>query len=215
MFFAPRVLLLTAIVVARSAGAPVISIGGTAVANQGQVSSVAGATTVNFNGLPLGGPQNPTFGIASYQNLFIFADPGNGDLLNDTSRASTAESNPGVTIQFSTPIVYFGLYWGSPDRANTITLYQGANAILTFTGQQLNTQFGVGLGRFNAAYVNFTAGPGESFDRITISPAGSFPFETDNHAFIPAPEPGALGLLAAGLGLLCHRKRNQRRGASR
>ena len=46
--------------------ATTVTVGGTPLANEGQVSSVVGATTVNFNALSNGGPQNFTSGIASY-----------------------------------------------------------------------------------------------------------------------------------------------------
>jgi len=105
-----------------------------------------------------------------------------------------------MSIAFSTPIGYFGLYWGSPDPANTITFFNGATQVFSLTGQALHDQYGVTLGSNNAAYVNFFAGSGENYTRIVISAAGSFPFENDNHAFAAIPEPGSLLLMIAGLG---------------
>jgi hypothetical protein len=66
-----------------------VTLGGTAVAGEGQESSVAGATTVTFDALPLGGPQSPTFGIASYSNLFIITNDA-VDILNDPSNHAEA-----------------------------------------------------------------------------------------------------------------------------
>jgi hypothetical protein len=199
--------LLPAVIVILCANCPAyatsITLGGTVVANEGQVSSVAGATTVNFNALPLFGPQNVTVGIASYSNLFVFGnDPG--DILNDTSRFADPNGplvvNTPLTIDFSSPISYFGLYWGSPDPANLISFFNGGTLLFNFTGQNLHDQLGVGFGLGSAAYVNFRAAAGESYTRIVISANGSFPFEDDNHAFLQAvPEPASFILLGSGL----------------
>jgi hypothetical protein len=186
------------------AHATTVTVGGTVLANEGQVSSVAGSTTVNFNALSNGGPQSFAQGIAQYTNLFIATGTG-VDLVNDLTKFASAGTGQAgdLTLNFSQPITYFGLYWGSPDPLNTITLFRGANSIFTFTGQNLANQFGVPLGISGSAYVNFTASAGENYTRIVISPAGSFPFESDNQAFIAAtPEPGAGLLAAAGLGII-------------
>jgi hypothetical protein len=111
------------------AAAATITIGGTSLANQGQVSSVAGATTVNFNGLSNGGPQNFTSGIASYSNLFI-RTAVTTDIVGDSSPFADPNTAIGdLTITFSQPIIYFGLYWGSPDPLNTITFFNGTTLL--------------------------------------------------------------------------------------
>ncbi len=62
-------------------------------------------------------------GNATYATPFFNAgtDPGcGGGFLGLNGGQST-------TITFSSPINYFGLYWGSPDGYNSLDLYHGAN----------------------------------------------------------------------------------------
>src|SRR5271165_1541268 len=103
------------------AHATTVTLGGTSVTNEGLVSSVAGATTVNFDSLSNGGPQSFMAGIASYSNVFIRTGP-TADIINDLSPFASPNAVD-MTISFSAPISYFGLYWGSPDNTNTISFF--------------------------------------------------------------------------------------------
>jgi len=154
-----KLVLATAacLAVAWPAHATVITLGGSAINDQGQFSTVAGATTVDFNAVALGNQSFAT-GIATYQaNIFSCACSGTGDLLDDTTRGARALVGTALTINFAQPLGYFGLYWGSPDPGNTITFFNGAVQVFSLTGTQLNA-LGVGFGTTAAAYVNFTAG---------------------------------------------------------
>jgi len=201
-------LLLTGVI--SMAHATTVTIGGATLTNQGQVTSVAGTTTVDFNSLPTGGPQTLIAGIATFSNLNIRA-AGGTDIASDTSLFSDPFVGVGdETISFAQPINYFGLYWGSPDPLNLITFFNGATAVFTFTGQQLHDQLGVAFGSGNAAFVNFTAGAGETYTRIVLSPNASFPFENDNNAFraaTAAPEPATFLCWAAGFVLIALARR--------
>jgi hypothetical protein len=194
-------LLVVVTAIAYSATAATITVGGTPLAGEGLISSVAGVTTVDFNALPVGGPQSHTPGIATYSNLRIRSFGGT-DIAGDLSRFAAAHSATGdLAISFSQPIIYFGLYWGSPDPLNTIMFYNGDMLLGAFTGQYLHDDLNVEFGSGKAAYVNFTAGPGESATRIVMSAAGSFPFEQDNHAFTAVPEASTYALTLFGLAL--------------
>jgi hypothetical protein len=71
---------------------------------------VAGATTVDLNSLSNRGPQSFTSGIASFSNLFI-RTAVTTDIAGDTSPfADPTAASGDLTINFSKPIVYFGLY---------------------------------------------------------------------------------------------------------
>jgi len=190
--------------------AATITLGGTAVANEGQKSSVAGATTVDFNGRPSGGPQAFTAGIASYSDVFARTN-SSGDVLDDSSIFVNAIGASDLVIQFSQPIRYFGFYWGSPDPANTLRLFNGSTLLLTYTAQNLHDQLGAAFGSFNAAYVNFAADAGESYTRVVFSTGGSFPFESDNHAFLQAaPEPATWLTAVLGVVVVVRRRAHVR-----
>ena len=205
----------TALITSSPAGADTITIGGISVDDQGQFSSVAGVTTVDFNALS-GGTQDFVTGIASYTSVDIFTCAtctGSGDLPDDTTPGARAfGGGDDFTIAFSEPLSYFGLYWGSPDSDNRIQLFSGVTEVVSLTGAGL-AAFGVGSGVDAAAYVNFFAGAGESFDRVVIT-GGTFPFETDNHAFQvqqAVPEPTSLLLFGSGaLGLIARLRRHKR-----
>jgi hypothetical protein len=164
------------------AGAATVTIGGTPVDDQGSFSAVAGATTVDFNALT-GDTQDVVADIASYTSVDIFrcACSSTGDLLDDTTNGARAFAGDDFAIDFSRPLSYFGLYWGSPDPGNVIRIFNGSTELISFSGQDLLNR-GVSGGLSGGAYVNFFAGPGESFTRVEIT-GTEFPFETDNHAF--------------------------------
>ena len=114
-------------------------------------------------------------------------------------------SLPGtVTIVFSQPLYYFGLYLGSPDTYNEISFYgPDLTLIESFTGNQL-----INPGNGNQLlgnFVNFFISGGGVGEIVMSSATPAF--ETDNHAYDVAPEPGTWCLLGLGLALVAAARR--------
>lgn len=119
-----------------------------------------------------------------------------------------AQTGP-AEVNFSTALSYFGFLWGSADTYNTVSFYDGANLLASFTGSQV---FGSASGsQAVASYFNFQTGAGEKLTRVAFASSQNA-FETDNHAYIAAvPEPETYAMMLAGLGLmgLVARRRKQ------
>ncbi|MBP0029705.1 PEP-CTERM sorting domain-containing protein [Roseofilum sp. Guam] len=160
------------------------TLGGQYVPGQGQFSTVEGADTIDFNsGLPTDGlvtySANPDVAIVSGNIYGAVAPAGDSSpYLTVSPLAATP-----VTIDFSKPIDYFGLYWGSINLSsqNSISFYHQGNLVKSFIGAEID-------GYASNHYVNFFTNPGQLIDSIVLSspvPA----METDNHAYRFAPEP--------------------------
>jgi hypothetical protein len=190
------------------------------VTSQGQFSTVANVTTIDFNS-----GSAPTTGIAQYNAATANVVTGSvgGQYAappNDTSRyfsvgPSTAAT---ATITFTQSINYFGFFAGSLDSFNSIEFFNGngPTPIELLTGTQI-----AALGGFAASgnqtqgiYINiFASNSSEIFNRVRFS-SNSNAFETDNHAYrigntanapVPEPSPMLPALLTFGLGALLAR----------
>jgi hypothetical protein len=200
------------------ADAITLTFGGTAVAGQGQFSSVPGVTTVDFES------GAPTSGLA------IYSAPGPGPAVVSgntiTSALSTddntrylavsvlgdARGTSPVTIAFANPLDYFGLYWGTPSANNTISFFNGNTLLQSFSGDALYSI----VPSTGAAYANFFAEAGESFNKVVLSES-SVAFESDNHAYKvasePVPEPlTSLTAFASVVAGVLMKRQQQRKG---
>ena len=159
----------------------------TITSTPGIATSTIGATTqIDFDN-PNGGLVTSVTGPYA---INYGSDPGGGG-----NFASIGDFNPGpIVITFNTLLDYFGLLWGSPGVSNEVRLFNGATLV---SGPH------DGGGGFTDPFVNFFAtGPGEYFDTVVLSVAGSCCFEVDNVAARAAPEPASLLLLGGALGLV-------------
>lgn len=208
-----------------SSFAAFVNSGGTAVLNQGIQTSVAGATTIDFN---VGGGANPTY----IEDGMTYSGLSSGSIRNnsvgscaqppnDTSNylcVGPTQNTP-VTATYSSLLNYFGFYVGSLDTFNSLEFYNGSTLQFTLTGTQIADKAGIsadgnqGVGR----YINIYATAGEQFNKIVFK-STSNALETDNHAFglvtnIPTvdgniPEPGTLlTIIPAAAFLYFRRKR--------
>lgn len=196
-----------------AAGAPIVTQGGTSLAGQGLVSSIANTVTIDFNSgtapttggiiytLPAGSLNGTTGNIVQGNLASVYASP-----VNNTTPFLTVGltgTRTPVTITFSQLVDYFGFYASSLDPYNSVSFLLGGNTVFTLTGTQIATLGGFAPdgNQSNGLYVNIFAGTGEAFDQIILSSAGDS-FETDNHAFrtvsqstSDVPEPGTMALL--------------------
>jgi hypothetical protein len=209
-------------VISAPAEAIMLTFGGTPVAGHGQFSNVPGVTTIDFES------GAPTSGLA------IYSAPGPGpavvsgntvtstlsvdDNTDDNTRylavsiLGDARGTAPVTIDFANPLDYFGLYWGTPNANNTISFFNGDTLLQSFSGDALYST----VPSTGAAYVNFFAEPGESFNKVVLSDIW-IAFESDNHAYkfaasTPVPEPASSLSVFAGVvaGALVKRKQQRK-----
>lgn len=132
-----------------------------------------------------------------------------------TSGSTNASPGAAATLAFPGLQMYMGLLWGSVDRDNTLTFYNGATMIDMFTGHDVTALANGDQGAAGTFYVNINFS--SPFDRV-VATSPSYAFEFDNVAFstrpIGVPEPGVAGMFVLGLLLLgsgCWLKRREAR----
>jgi hypothetical protein len=209
----------TGILISASAHAGVItfSAGGTIVAGQGEVSSYGVPTTYNFDS------SVPTFTNVSSGGVAIFTAADSSPVVGganaaepygDTSSFASVGSGSihpaSATIVAPSGSTYIGLYLGSVDSFNNITLNQASGASITYDGDQLfNPANPTGnQGNGGSVYLNFFD-TGSTFTSITFTSNGTAE-EFDNVAFASAvPEPATWAMMILGflgIGFLSYRK---------
>jgi hypothetical protein len=120
---------------------------------------------------------------------------------------------------------YFGLFWGSVDKYNTISFLNNGIQVASFGGGDIDGLVSNGGQQTWASnrFVNFDFTGGSMFDEIVFK-STNFAFESDNHAFAKlggpvngssggpvtsVSEPGTLALLGMVLGGLFLRSRKK------
>ena len=184
------------------------TIGGTTVAGQGQFSSKAGATTIDFNSTP----GNLTGGsLLTGSNLPTNVAPF-GDATQYLAIGSSGPLSTTAALNFGSAQTYFGLYWGSIDSANTLTFLDASNNVVA-------TVFGPSPGNgdqtaVGSKYVNFDF-TGGTFQSVMFTTSAAT-FELDNVAigsFVSSvPEASTWTMLMVGffgVGFAAYRRKSR------
>jgi hypothetical protein len=182
------------------AGATTIDFGNSTINNTGTVSAAPPSGTT---------PSGVTY---AYSGGGEFNFDSSSTLPNGTSArpvgstgnfwsigTSSGQNTTGV-VTFANPVNYYGFLWGSPDRYNTVSFYNGNTLIQSFDGSVIKQP--PNGDQSYAKFLNVFADQGNVITKVTFS-STSNAFETDNHAFAAAvPEPETYAMLLAGLGLI-------------
>ena len=189
---------------ASGASAINISYGGDPDGTGGLTTSNPNAVVMDFNdgtfngGSPFGTVSGDSYAIVNGNVAGQYKAPGGttSDYLT-TPEPGDNDATGYVTVDLTTAANYFGMYWGSIDTYNELTLsYQGTKLEESFSRNNMDFT--------GAEYVNFSD---FTFDSFTLA-SNNFAFEVDNIAVAPVPEPGTFVLMGLGLaGLVGMRKK--------
>ncbi|MES1926516.1 PEP-CTERM sorting domain-containing protein [Salinisphaera sp. T31B1] len=198
----------TLLAIAGAASAATITYDATPDANGVPMSSVAGATTVDFNSGCGYASCSGNYAIVSGSASGLYAAPfvpasGSADSTPYLTVPQNLSQSPvSATFSLGTTADYFGLYWGSIDDYNSIAFLLNGTEVASFLGTDIMPPADGNQTAANTnMYVNFFSLP--TFDSITLT-STQYAFESDNHAFAllggsqDVPEPGSLALFGIG-----------------
>jgi hypothetical protein len=195
-----------------------------------QSTSVVGATTENFNLLPVGALGNYSSVIGNYTSgaTIVTANAFGGS--NQTQYISVGAQSGTLTysINFFEDLTYFGFYWGAGDAQNEVRFFNNGNLVQAFrVGDILATLSSDYNGNPNTgqnksekyAYLNFTTTGNTRFDQVVFhNDSKGTGFETDNHSIFnqplipgndptPTPEPATYAMVGAACIALAYMRR--------
>ena len=110
----------------------------------------------------------------------------------DTANYLAAEPSGNVTIKYSEQQKYFGIDWGSVDKYNALTFYNGDKLVDTVTGSQIAANANGNQTSQGSYLVNINFNGNTSYDRVVAS-SSTPAFEFDTVAFsteVVSLEPG-------------------------
>jgi hypothetical protein len=171
----------------------------------GPTTTVPDAQTWDFSGAaPSGITLSTDAAIVSGSSPSQYAEPfiGSGNYL---TVGGTDPSAPTATLTFSTALNYFGVFWGTPDRYNTLNFYDGTNLLASFVPGSTLAGLTASGSNTDARYVDFFADAGTVFDRVEFV-SSQAAFEADNIAYRAVPTPAMLPAIV-GFGLTALKRR--------
>jgi hypothetical protein len=129
---------------------------------------------------------------AGLDSLGLYAEP-----LNDTTNYMAVLGGQSETVTYNKLQSQMGLYWGSIDSYNVLTLFNGANSVTVPV-----PAFASG-GQSSSDSNQYFVISGFAFDKAVFSSNGNS-FEFDNVAVSPVatPEPGTWAMLGLGFAAL-------------
>lgn len=165
-----------------------------------QSTTVAGASTEDFESLPIG-----VLGV--YHSAAIGGTYSGGQIIpHDLYGGAGGVGQYDVvglgntvsqTLQFDSPKTYFGIWWSAGDAANKIEFFDPSNTLLGsyVIGDIIPFLSAAYLGNPNTgenpgeyyAYLNFTTTGGSLIDRIVFENVTASGFESDNHSVFDQP----------------------------
>ncbi len=216
-------IVIAALFMNSTASAYSITVGGTAITDEGLTTSVADATVVDFNSGSM--PANYSGGaVVIGDSASNWASPPDDNTYyysvgprTEGRRVRPRQSSPG-TITFGSLNAYFGFYGGSPDDYNSIELWRDDTQIAVFSGTYLSNIAGLddNGNQSQGAYWNIWAENASEYFNIVKFVSTQNAFETDNHAYLAAdavsavPIPASAWLFVSGvIGLISFTKRNR------
>jgi VCBS repeat-containing protein len=160
-----------------------------------------GLHTETFNSESAGSVSNNGFGYGDFYSVALgatFTGSGDAGVVNGSSGVSVAPfvgplpgqaditnylsigANGTETITFATEQDVFGLYWGSVDSYNTISFYNGAQLVGSYTGAEISPLLSNGAkGSFSSnGYVEFP--DLAAFNKVVLATGDENAFEVDN-----------------------------------
>ena len=172
--------------------AATVTVGGTIAGDRsGLTSAIPDASVTTFNNW-------------NYPDNYQLSDDGHiAQFLGAPGSDYTpylAFSTGTVVITFTTPIKYFGLYWGSIDPYNQIAFTNNLGETYSYSGSAVTGLSGSSCNH-PSEYVNFFSDNGETWTSVTLSSTRCDLFGFDNVAFSAAPEPAAVTTAGLGIGL--------------